>query len=664
MALNEYTSRYIEDKNAFNIRAYHTTRPDCLSDIFYNGYLDPKAEHRGECPYDVIWFSIGDDDYDGPNRFSFNVDKETFDEFDFRWMNDLHLVTPNKIDIMDKRLKVEKINGVNIDKLFERFYDGTNEGLDNFFEKAFQLTNYEIFNELFVMKLLQQYGFKRSDWFGDDEENDMNEEKKKFGVEQGIMQAAASGDMGMVGCMEEQINEVDADNISLESFEPQDELNPKFWINNKINSRVRLKLLDLADEFYDSLNITWVKPKDIVLTGSIANYNWSKYSDVDVHILVDYKEVWEKTEFVEDYFDTKKELWSEEHEGLKIYGFPVELYVEDVNNENPNSGIYSLNKNKWIVEPNDFQDAELNDEYIKNNSAKIMTEIDDIEEKLKSEKDNHKLEVLSTKMKKLFDKLHKQRKESLEKHGEMGTYNIIWKVLRRSGYLDKIWDIINNIYNKVNSIKESKSSSKKILNEAMKDTFDFTVLDDDELSFQEKYKYCREQLGPCIGEGSSRAVFQIDDEHCLKLAFNKEGLQQNKVETQNNPSNNPLFPFIIDYSFDYNWILSEVVLEAEYDDFEHCLGMDEDEFYNLLNLIKDSRYCQQEYDSVMYYINQDKTGFIKLLYDYIIDYDIPIGDMKTVENWGLAKRNGKDCLVLLDSGWNKDTMRMYGYHPS
>ena len=92
--------------------------------------------------------------------------------------------------------------------------------------------------------------------------------------------------------------------------------------------------------------------------------------------------------------------------------------------------------------------------------------------------------------------------------------------------------------------------------------------------------------------------------------------------------------------------------------------MDEDEFYNLLNLIKDSRYCQQEYDSVMYYINQDKTGFIKLLYDYIIDYDIPIGDMKTEENWGLAKRNGKDCLVLLASGWNKDTMRMYGCHPS
>ena len=256
-----------------------------------------------------------------------------------------------------------------------------------------------------------------------------------------------------IGESEEPLNEVEASDISLKSFEIQDKLNPKFWINNKINSRVRLKLLDLADEFIESLAVDWVKPKDIVITGSIANYNWSKYSDVDVHILIDFKEVWKKTEFVQDYFDSKKALWAQEHEQLKIYGFPVEMYVEDTNGDNPSSGIYSLNKNKWIVEPNDFQDAQLNEPFIKDKAAKIMTEIDNIDDKIKKETDNHKLEVLSTKLKKLFDKLHKQRQESLDKNGEMGTYNIIWKVLRRSGHLEKIWKIINTVYNKVNSIK-------------------------------------------------------------------------------------------------------------------------------------------------------------------------------------------------------------------
>lgn len=285
-------------------------------------------------------------------------------------------------------------------------------------------------------------------------DEEMDKKDKKY-ARQDIMLDVTAADCAVTEG-QEAINEVDADDVSLKSFKVQDELNPKFWIDGKINSRVRLKLLDLADEFYDSLNIKWVKPKDIILTGSIANYNWSKYSDVDVHILVDYEKVWKKTDIIQDYFDSKKQLWADEHDGLKIYGFPVELYVEDANVKNPNSGIYSLEKNEWIVEPGDFQDAELNEERIKEISAKYMTEIDDAYEDIKKEKDNHRLETFSTKMKKLFDKLRKQRKESLDKHGEMGTYNIVWKVLRRSGHLDKIWEIINNVYNKVNSIKEDK----------------------------------------------------------------------------------------------------------------------------------------------------------------------------------------------------------------
>lgn len=446
--LDEYVSRFFNDKETFNIKAYHTIRRDRVADVFFDGCLDPEAEHSGECPYDVVWFSIKEDDYDGPCRISFEVDQNTFNEMGFKWMNDIHLVTPSKINIMDKRLKIEKMNGVKLDNLFKHMYKGTKESLWDFVDKCFDLTDNEVSNELFVMKLLQQYGFQRSDWFGD-EEDDMNEEEIKK-VRRGII---PYGDGEMCMGESEELNEVDAEDVNLSSFKVHDELNPRFWINNKINSRVRLKLLDLADEFYDSLAVTWVKPEDIVLTGSIANYNWSKYSDVDVHILVDYDKVWKKKEFVEDYFDSKKALWKESHETLKIYGFPVEMYVEDVNGESFSSGVYSLEENKWIVEPENFQDATLNTDFIKKQSARVMTKIDDIDELLKTETDNHKLEELSASLKKLFDKLHKQRKESLEKNGEMGTYNIIWKVLRRSGHLDKIWDIINTVYNKVNSIK-------------------------------------------------------------------------------------------------------------------------------------------------------------------------------------------------------------------
>ena len=59
-------------------------------------------------------------------------------------------------------------------------------------------------------------------------------------------------------------------NFNLSSFRPQTQLNPKIWIDGELNSRVRLRLLDIADDFIDTLEVDWVKPKDIILTGSLA----------------------------------------------------------------------------------------------------------------------------------------------------------------------------------------------------------------------------------------------------------------------------------------------------------------------------------------------------------------------------------------------------------
>lgn len=256
----------------------------------------------------------------------------------------------------------------------------------------------------------------------------------------------------------QKINEVNTSDISLSSFKIKKELNPKFWINDKLNSRVRLRLMDIADDFMDELSVDWVKPKDYILTGSIANYNWSRYSDIDIHILIDFKKVYPKnTDFVDDYFKAKKENWLSNHEDLKVFGFPIEISVEDSNEDNPSTGRYSLYKNKWIVEPNDFQDAILNQDYVKKRAAIFMTQIDDIEEKLNSESDKHKCEKYGDKVYKIFDKLKKMRTDGLESDKkEMSSGNIIYKIMRRAGYIDKIWEIYNLSYDKSNSIDERK----------------------------------------------------------------------------------------------------------------------------------------------------------------------------------------------------------------
>ena len=156
-----------------------------------------------------------------------------------------------------------------------------------------------------------------------------------------------------LGIIKENIeSEVESSEVDLSSFRKRDTLPPKIWKDgDTLDSRVRLKLLDIADDFWEFVNLTWVEPKGIIMTGSMCNFNWSEFSDIDLHLIVDFNEVDEKKEFVKQYLDSKKNEWNNEHEGLKIMGFPVELYVQDVDDSLEAGGIYDLEENAWARKP-------------------------------------------------------------------------------------------------------------------------------------------------------------------------------------------------------------------------------------------------------------------------------------------------------------------------
>jgi hypothetical protein len=249
------------------------------------------------------------------------------------------------------------------------------------------------------------------------------------------------------------MGEVDADDVNLSSFSTQDNLNPKLWHNGKIDSDVRLQLLEIADDFVDTLSVDWVKPKDVLFTGSLANYNWSEYSDIDMHIQYDFEEIYENTDFVDDYFRSKRSLWNEEHEKITICGYPVEISVEDVNTPCKSTGVYSLEENEWIKEPKHLSDEIFDKDYVKETSAEIMTKIDDMEDELKNGSSIKRMKEIYRSADRLFDRLKDMRKKSLEtKAGEMASDNIVWKVLRRAEYVGKLKDIINLTYDKTHSL--------------------------------------------------------------------------------------------------------------------------------------------------------------------------------------------------------------------
>lgn len=69
---------------------------------------------------------------------------------------------------------------------------------------------------------------------------------------------------------ENQEQEVNADEIKLDSFKAEDHLAPKIWKGMTLSSKVRLKLLDIADDFWDTCNLDWVKLRGIHLTVPFA----------------------------------------------------------------------------------------------------------------------------------------------------------------------------------------------------------------------------------------------------------------------------------------------------------------------------------------------------------------------------------------------------------
>ena len=65
------------------------------------------------------------------------------------------------------------------------------------------------------------------------------------------------------------------------------ELNPKLWKSNILDTEVAQKLLKIADLWSEFSKIPKHAIRDILLVGGNANFNYTSYSDIDLHILID-----------------------------------------------------------------------------------------------------------------------------------------------------------------------------------------------------------------------------------------------------------------------------------------------------------------------------------------------------------------------------------------
>ena len=242
-----------------------------------------------------------------------------------------------------------------------------------------------------------------------------------------------------------------------QSFEVQPTLNTNIWFNAETNDfsliklfpDIRKKLLTVTDLFMKTIKIPTITVEDIIFTGSLANYNWSQYSDIDLHIVVDTKTIHIDPETLNDYFTARKQLFNTKHK-IQIKQFEVELYIQDVEEQTIALGMFSVLTNEWIKTPNK-NNVSIDKNNIKKKLKSFIEEINKIDHMVVAEEPPDEILQL---INDLREKIKKYRKSGLAQGGEYSDENLVFKYLRRTKYLQRLSDAKITATNKLFSMQE------------------------------------------------------------------------------------------------------------------------------------------------------------------------------------------------------------------
>ena len=237
----------------------------------------------------------------------------------------------------------------------------------------------------------------------------------------------------------ESLQEIIDDGIDFSSLEAKEDLSPSIWEEGRLKIEVSDQLKVIAKDFIDSLKMDLVI-KDILLVGSMAGYNHSKYSDLDLHLVLDFSEVSTDKELLRKYFILAKSKWNQAFE-IVLYGHDVEVYVEDVDDERIPSPVYSISRDEWINEPS-REGLTIDYEGVTKKVNEKMNEIDE----LQSFYEKGEYEDAYNLGTRLRSKMRNFRQSGLDREGEYSNENLTFKVLRRSGDLDRMNEYTKKSY--------------------------------------------------------------------------------------------------------------------------------------------------------------------------------------------------------------------------
>jgi hypothetical protein len=215
-------------------------------------------------------------------------------------------------------------------------------------------------------------------------------------------------------------------------------LNPKIWPDGELDPEVREKLIKIAQAFEEFVGVD-LEVVDYTITGSNANYTWTKHSDLDLHIIIP----GQADDASRELYSSKKTLWGDQHD-ITIRGLPVECYIQGQDEPHHSTGVYSLIKNKWLVKPKKIK-PNIDD-------ASVSAKCDNLVRVTREALQQDDLARLSA----VKDKITTMRKAGLERAGEWSVENLCFKTLRNLGLIDDLTERIRQLEDEQLSLEQAK----------------------------------------------------------------------------------------------------------------------------------------------------------------------------------------------------------------
>ncbi len=235
------------------------------------------------------------------------------------------------------------------------------------------------------------------------------------------------------------------------------ELNPLVWNGEeKLNEEVSDTLMEIVYDFVTSINnklTTELEIDDVILTGSLANLNWNKFSDYDLHIVTDLEKLSDEYDINKLAVDELKNNWNKTHD-IKINGYDVETYFQDINEPHTASGMYSILNDEWITKPEYDEELDKQVESQENEIVAIFDRYNDQVEKLLDvdidSLDSEEIEEMQEALDNMNDSFGELRRdEEIGLKSEMGEYsigNLAFKMLRNAGTIGKLKEVKTTLY--------------------------------------------------------------------------------------------------------------------------------------------------------------------------------------------------------------------------